>query len=660
MIGKRLNIGDLELPCFSSFDRLSNLGDTLAMIQSRIEILDSEVVDQIAAGEVVERPAHLVKELIENSLDAGSTDISIEFSQGGREVIIIDNGHGMSSQDLPKALARHATSKIRQSEDLWKLNTFGFRGEALASIAAVSKLTLSSKPKSADSGTQLLSEFGKVSASEGIGHAQGTRIQISDLFGNVPARLKFLKSPAAEGTQIKAVIKAMALAQPQVSFKVTKERELVHLWPKVESRLARAKQIFEIEELFEGMAERDGVKAFSIFAGPADTVKSSRQIWLFAQNRWIQDRGLQAAVMEAYRNLLMHGEYPIAAAWVELDPAQIDVNIHPTKSQVKFADASLAFRAVQASLRDSLEKAPWLSSAARGAVQSQNQSSNTNSYSFRTTEVAQPLKFSERFSDHEISRVQFKQKSNNSPARTESSYLANPIMPTIQQLQSLTPMVAPNAESMAATRIMTEASATLTSTGGYWSSLQVLGQADLTYLICQTDKAVIFVDQHAAHERVMFEKLMTAWRGNQIEVQDYLFPLAIDLSLDKIESLLRFGEELKKMGIEIEALGPATIGVRASPVGIKESALVTALEKMAQEILDHGGSYQVEKAIGEICALMACHSAIRAGQSQSFEEMQALLRQMDEFPLSAFCPHGRPVSVEYPFAKLEKDFGRIL
>jgi len=600
----------LEHHCFSSFDTPVELRDTATM---SIEILASEVVDQIAAGEVVERPAHLVKELLENSLDAGSTDISVEFSEGGREVTVVDNGQGISAEDLSKALARHATSKIRQSDDLWKLSTFGFRGEALASIAAVSKLSLSSKSISSESGARIISEFGRINSSEGVGHTQGTRIQISDLFGNMPARLKFLKSASAETSQIKTVIKAMALSHPQVSFRVTQDRELISLWPKVATKLERAQQIFEMQELFEGSAERDGVKASAIFASPSNTVKSSRQIWMFAQNRWIQDRSLQAAVMEAYRNLLMHGEYPIAAVWVETDPAEIDVNIHPSKSQVKFANSSLAFRAVQASVRDTLEKAPWIPKSL-----SENVGQAIQSYSQQQPQpVIEPLKFA----DQEFSRIQFKQK----------SHFVEPAS------------VAPMPQKT-----------------GHWSSMQVLGQADLTYLIGQTDKAVVFVDQHAAHERVMFEKLMSAWRGQPVDVQDFLFPLAMDLSMDKMEVLLRCSADLQKLGIEIESLGPATLGIRSAPAALKESALVTALEKMSQEILDHGGSYQIEKTIADLCASMACHSAIRAGQAQTTEEMQALLQQMDEFPLSSFCPHGRPVSVEYPFSKLERDFGRIV
>jgi DNA mismatch repair protein MutL len=607
---------------------------------TQIEILPTSVVDQIAAGEVVERPAHLVKELLENSLDAGSTDISVEFSEGGRELTIVDNGTGISPKDLPKALARHATSKIRLSDDLWSLKTFGFRGEALASIAAVSRLSLSSKAKDGD-GARLESEFGNIAGTETVGHAQGTRVQVSQLFANVPARLKFLRSQAAESGQIKSVLKALALAHPSVTFRVTQDGESVFLWPQTVSRLERAKQIFQVQNLYEGTAEREGVRAYAVFSDPHTTVKSSKQIWLFAQNRWIQDRSLQAAVMEAHRNLLMHGEYPLAAVWVEVDPAQIDVNIHPTKSQVKFLQPSLAFRAVQASLRDTLEKAPWIQ---------QQSSSGTKPPSAPFFSSRAPVRdYSPNPSLNDIGSLKF---SDVVYSRPQESFLSD--HESIQFKQKLN---ISNQPSEISTQMP---SSIVDSAKGYWSSLQVLGQAGLTYLICQSQEGIVFVDQHAAHERVLFERLMSAWRGQKMEVQEFLFPVAIDLTPEKLEGLMKAESDIQKLGITIEALGPATVGVRAAPAMLKESALASSLDKTAQEILDHGGSFQVEKLIGDLCALMACHSAIRAGQAQSVPEMKALLEQMDEFALSSFCPHGRPVSVNYSFHRLERDFGRIV
>ncbi len=592
-----------------------------------IQILSDEVIDQIAAGEVVERPAHLVKELVENSLDARASQISVEFFEGGRRVKVSDNGSGIPEAQLKSALDRHATSKIKISSDLWKLQSFGFRGEALASIAAVSEMTLISKTAQQKSAARVRSLFGERSEVEMIGGSEGTSIQIEKLFENVPARLKFMKSAAAESSRIKLCLKALALSHPTVEFKISQDYQLLSFWPAVKTRLERAQQVLQIEELFIGEATRGQVTAYSIFASPENVQKTAKEIWFFAQNRWIQDRSLQAAVMEAYRHLLMHGEFPVVLSWLETPPEEIDVNIHPTKSQVKFAEPSMAFRAVQASVRDVLEKAPWLPAASN--ISSNPSMAIPNKQIFATGNVQNSVEqFSLQFKTEDLGGTQFPQKSwtVREPIRTQS--------PAPQENSAIS--------------------------SGYWSSLQVLSQTNLTYLLTQNSEGLVIVDQHAAHERVIFEKLMAAWKGGQIEIQEFLFPLAVDLSQEKVEALTKEKEIFLKLGISMEALGPETIGIHSAPSLLKESALHQVLEKMAQELVDQGGSHRLERKIGDLLATMACHSAVRAGQALSVEEMKALLIQMDQYPLSSFCPHGRPVSVNYPFYQLEKDFGRTV
>jgi DNA mismatch repair protein MutL len=621
------------------------------MTPNSIQVLPNDVIDQIAAGEVVERPAHLVKELVENSLDAGAKKVSVEFAMGGRFVKVTDDGSGIVSAELKKALDRHATSKIQLSEDLWRLSSFGFRGEALASIAAVSKLTLISKTKKQDTAARVVSEYGRAGSVDEIGGSQGTSVTVENLFENVPARLKFMKSAAAESTRIKMALKALALSHPTVEFRVSQEGELVFFWPACKSRLERAQQILEVE-LFEGVADRGGVKAYAVFADPKNVQKTAKDVWFFAQNRWIQDRSLQAAVMEAYRHLLMHGEYPMAAVWVETNPEDIDVNIHPTKSQVKFAEPSLAFRAVQASIRDNIEKAPWVPKSEK-------------TYS-SAIPAASPIENATlQFAMEDLGGTQYKQKSWTAPAsgiatapqavHTPQQHYAAPVSPSgtlgnTDQISSAIPIRDENQTPIEGKP----------EKGTYWSGLQVLSQSNLTYILTQNEKGLVIVDQHAAHERVIFEKLMQAWKGGKIEVQEFLFPLAVDLSGERVEALLNEKDAFEKLGISIEALGPETIGVRSAPLLLKEHALHQVLEKMSQDLVDQGGSHFLERKMGDVLATMACHSAVRAGQPLSPEEMKALLQQMDEYPLSSFCPHGRPVSVEYPYYRLEKDFGRIV
>ncbi len=589
-----------------------------------IQVLGSEIINQIAAGEVVERPAHLVKELIENSLDAGSTEISLDISFGGKYIRIKDNGTGIKADELEFALKRHATSKITKTADLWNLSSYGFRGEALASAAAVSKLILKSAERSEKRSSQIESIFGHVSEIKTSAFMDGTEIIIDSLFENVPARLKFLKSDTSENQQIKTVVRALALAYPNVEFKLNIDEELQLYYPAKKTFFERTVNVFEKKDLFESHSEKTGWKCRAVFSSPNEVAKSARQIWIFAQNRWIQDRAIHAAIMDAYRSLLMHGEYPYVALWLDCDPSLIDVNIHPTKSQVKFQDSAAAFRIVQSTLREALEKAPWLSSYQKSTP------------AFKSFEAPSDFPRNQQnlgLMDHTFSETHFKSKNFN-----------------LRDFQSL------RVDQLTDSQERPEPSIVNLKP---WSSLQVIGQVNLTYIVCQKEDRLVLVDQHAAHERVVFESLMSSWKRNQFEIQDYLFPLAIDLTEDKVEVLLKNETEIQKLGFTIEQLGPQVIGVKSAPHLIKDSSLPSVFEKMANDLLSHGGSLAIEKKISDLFASMACHSVVRAGQSLSREEMVELLKSMDQFALSSFCPHGRPVSVDLTFHELEKLFGRI-
>ena len=601
-----------------------------------IETLNPEVVNQIAAGEVVERPAHLVKELVENSLDAGATELEVELDQGGRYVRVRDNGQGILMADLPKALARHATSKIQAADDLWSLNTYGFRGEALASISAVSEMVLVSRTSADETAYELKSHYGELASPVPVGGEQGTSIWIKDLFANLPARLKFLKSDQAETTQIKNVLKAMALASPEVSFRIRNKGKLLHFWPGEKNPVSRVEQVLAHNPLYFCEGEENGFKVKAVFSAPHQVVGNNRQVWVFVRGRWVTDRGLTTAVMEAYRNLLMHGEYPIVALWVDCPPDEVDVNIHPTKSQVKFRNRSQAFRAVVHILRAGLEKAPWLEGILRDKVVHQ-------SHQFVQDTAPEPINLD--FSENELGRTQYAQKH----PLTQASQVREP-----QGTRSF-PSEAPEKVASPA-----EKDQQPVETTGKWSSLQVLGQAHLTYVIAQSSEALVFVDQHAAHERVAFEELMLAWREGRIEVQNFLLPLTMSMDGEQVEALLTQSQELEKMGLVVEQLGPESVAVRSAPAILKEAGIDKALRWLAEEIVDKGGSFALERVVADLCATMACHSVIRAGQALSIEEMKSLLREMDRFPLSSFCPHGRPVFVEYPFHKLERDFGRLV
>jgi DNA mismatch repair protein MutL len=611
-----------------------------------IRELKSEVVDKIAAGEVVERPSHLLKELIENSIDAGADEISIEVNDGGKSLSVTDNGKGVLSEELPLVFARHATSKIQDSEDLWKLSTFGFRGEALASISSVSRLDFISRRKGSEHAYAVHCEFGQVGEVLETSFQEGTQVQVTDLFSNIPARLKFLKSDSAELTQIKNVVKAMALQYPGVYWKLKNKGQLVFLFQATDSLLQRAKDVLETQSLYENTFEYEGFRSHVIFSDPAHVVRVSRQIWTFVQNRWVQDRGLQAAVMEAYRSLLMHGQYPVCYVSVQCPPDEVDVNIHPTKSAVKFVDPKKAFRVVHYALREAIEKAPW----------------QTHAKVERAVVVPEE---NESFQGTSFEKTQFKQKSLQ-----RSGHPHNPTYkPGEVNIETLKAAALRETENVL-DDILSDKDSSLRSespdleqgsseTKGFWSQLQVIGQVDLTYIVAQSKDKMVLIDQHAAHERVAFERLMRAWKhGGRIDVQRLLLPLTIDLEEPEVEALLSVQVELKKMGVDMEQEGPSSLAISTLPSIIREKGLVEALKKLAFEMNDKGGSFAFETTIGDIFATMACHSVIRAGQALSQAEMEQLLKDMDEFPLSSFCPHGRSVSLNFSFVSLEKDFGR--
>lgn len=613
-----------------------------------IRELRSDVVDQIAAGEVVERPAHLVKELVENALDAHATQIEVEFDEGGRRVRVTDNGSGIGSGDLKLALARHATSKIAAAEDIWKLNSYGFRGEALASIGAVSALELLSRPPVAAVAHRVRAKYGSVSDVEPSSGNFGTTVTIDGLFENVPARLKFMKSEAAEGAQIRAVVKAAALSAPAVGFRLKTKGRIEFVLKDGEDFLARAKTLLGIE-LHAAAGEFEGIKAEIAFSGPQDVLGNSKGLWFFVQNRWIQDRSLQAAVQEAYRGLLMHGEYPYAVVKLTVPDGEVDVNIHPTKSAVKFRDPARAFRAVSRTLRAAIEQAPWLNAGKRGSVQASGaiEASPVRSESVTAAVTSYALSDFTRTYKPESAAVDGLQ--THSPSRFESIDFDRVQRPA--KAGAVVPALRPPNDVAPRT--------------GSWSRLEVLGQAALTYIVCQDGDRLVFVDQHAAHERVAYEKLMRAWKkktakDSEIESQALLLPLVVEMELEFVEALATQVQDLERMGLSLEVVGPRAVAARSIPVLLKESAIEGSLKELAQAVLDRGGGEVFEDKIGDVFARMACHSVVRAGQALSNEQMRALLLQMDEFPLSSFCPHGRPVSVEYPFARLERDFGRTV
>jgi len=644
-----------------------------------IEKLSDDVIDQIAAGEVVERPAHMVKELVENSLDSLADKITLEISEGGRNLEILDNGKGVLKEDLPKVFQRHATSKISNPDDLWSLNSFGFRGEALASIGSVAEVEFSSRPIDFKKAEGVRCEYGSIKEIPSLSMSQGTRIRITNLFENTPVRKKFLKTDSAEISQIRNVLKSFALCHPKVEFKIKVNGKLDSVWSPCESRRQRAEDILGCT-LYDTFGEYDGYRSEIIFSDPANVKKTSRQMWYFVEDRWIQDKGLQAAVLEAYRNLLMHGQYPICCVFIKGAPGTIDVNVHPSKSQVKFLDQKASFRSVHRPLRAALEKTPWQvvdDTKGRfepivGEKQGVNPRLNSEAHSVEDNNDVRDWKdqktvVSSSSSDlnnlvlspseggdsvqqghlqgREFQRVQYSQKTMASSQDHDSD------------TDSLDARKRSPIDGIGDSPSISKDSSS-EERPNYWSQFQVIGQVDLTYIVAQSAERLILVDQHAAHERVAFERLMEKWRKGEFELQNLLIPLEIDLAEDEVEVIFDRHQEIQSLGVELERTGPASLRLTAHSSLVSEGGVVKALRKYVSQVQKQGDSFAIHSVITEIFESMACHSVVRAGQSLSREQMENLLKDMDEFPLSGFCPHGRSVSVDWSFAHLEKLFGR--
>ncbi len=660
-----------------------------------IQTLTTEVINQISAGEVVERPANMVKELMENSIDAGADKIEIHFSEGGRFVQIKDNGCGIKDSELHLALSPHSTSKISALKDIWLINSYGFRGEALASISEVSDLTLVSKPADQKQAGRLRSDFGKKTSIQHTGSEKGTTIIVKDLFQKTPARLKFLKSPASETALIKNTVKAIALAHPQIEFRILHKNKLLFYWPAVENLQKRAEGVLSLTDTFWTNTKSGSVNVEAVLCAPNKTAVNKKQMWFFVGRRWVEDGTIHSAVLSAYRGLLMHGEYPILVLNLSCPSEDLDVNIHPAKSKVRFKNSSIIFRAVHHSLRSVLEKAPWIKTENQkssvgidremrfpgvefnqtrfqkknfnfnegGYEKSfQNKKSSMSSDGVSSGSSGSPssafITERGRGNKGETSSAVITEQGRGDKGETSSAFITERGRDNEGETSSVSSAIKNmNIEPGFATG-PSSGEAQEEQRQNYWSSLYVLSQAHLTYILAQSRMAVIFIDQHAAHERVLYERLMLSWNTGKGDVQNRLVPLALDLEESSVSALLSVREELLKLGLELERSGPDGLVIHSAPAILKDVALQKALVQFADEIKSLGGSFAVEKKIADLCASMACHSAIRAGQALSQEEMKALLVQMDEFSLSSFCPHGRPVFVRYPLSRLEKDFGR--
>ncbi len=592
-----------------------------------IRRLPETVINRIAAGEVVERPASVVKELVENAIDAGATRIDAVIRDGGQTLIVVsDDGHGMSAEDLTLAVERHATSKL-PDDDLLAIESLGFRGEALPAIGAVARLSLTSRANGSDDAWTLSVEGGAIKGPEPAAHPKGTRIEVRDLFFATPARLKFLKTPRTEQTHAVDAVKRLAMAHPEIGFALSDgERDLVKLPPASgdEASLDRLGRIMGKDFPDNAMAidaEREGIK-LSGYAGLPTLNRGNAQMqFLFVNGRPVRDRLLFGALRGAYREFLASERYPLVALFFELPGQAVDVNVHPAKAEVRFRDSGLVRGLIVGALKHALAKAghrasTTVSNAALGAV--------------RPGSGIPP--------------------SSGGGAGYASAGLrerANEFHRPLPDLDA--PPSAP-----AGTPMDDQETANL---GDYPLGV-ARAQVHETYIITQTEDGIVIVDQHAAHERLVQERIKKALDSGGVPRQGMLIPEVVELDEGEQGQLLERADELTELGLVIEAFGDGAVVVREIPALLGETDIQGLVRDLADDLAAFDEGLALKQRLGDVCATMACHGSVRAGRRLNGAEMNALLREMETTPHSGQCSHGRPTYVELKLADIEKLFGR--
>jgi len=608
-------------------------------VRQRITILPETLTNKIAAGEVVERPASVIKELIENSLDAGATDINVEIAAGGRRLIrITDNGHGMSREDALLSLERHATSKIKTDSDLDAIHTLGFRGEALPSIASVSRFRLASREPGNPEGTEIIVEGGKVRDVKACGMAPGTVITVEQLFFNIPARLKFLKSTETEAGHVGDTVARMAVSRPGVAFTcVSDGRELLRVQRSdLSRRLAQALGKGAAADLHGVESSNNGITVTGFISGPAVVRSTTGAMFTYINGRFVRDRVVQHAIMQAYRGVIDRGRYPVVALFIELPSTEVDVNVHPTKHEVRFRHQSAVHDALQAALEEVLRHSPWL--PRRPEKPSEPPAPATSqAYRERIAAAAQASLAMPR-REPSFHATAYEKPGNEGAAATS---------PTPAEPVAVHEPVAPFAQE-----------ATPREQQGYFSSLAIIGQFHGEYIVCQSGDELVIIDQHAASERVAYQRLRQQCTAGGVESQRLLFPETLELSFSETALAERFKTELAGIGFELEPFGGNTVILAAMPRMAAGNNGMRLVRDILGELGQLGTSVAFQEAMDDLLARIACHSVVRGVHPLDNRQIKELLVSMDETDFAASCPHGRPVFHTIPLGEIEKIFKR--
>ncbi len=610
------------------------------MLPARIQLLSQRLSNQIAAGEVVERPASVVKELLENSLDAQADRIDIELEQGGIKLIRVrDNGIGVDKIDLPLALSRHATSKISTLEDLESISSLGFRGEALASISSVSRLSFISRTPSADVAWQVESEGRDMSATiTPAAHPPGTCVVVRDLFFNTPARRKFLRTEQTEFQRIEDIVKRLALSCYQVSFSVQHNQRVVHRYEKATIDTEKQRRVAQVcgpafvENSVYIALENAGLKIWGWVSQPTFSRSQADLQYFYVNGRVIRDKLVSHAIKQAYRDVLFHGRHPAFVLYLELDPTLVDVNVHPTKHEVRFRDGRLVHDFLFSALHRALAQV-------RPQDRLENTIQNPGSTivaSSSTTGVFGDQQRMPLYSPGNLSSLGGKAHFNPALGQIRNQMAGYDIFRT----DSCVPTTLPESPSDFPPL-------------GY-----ALAQLHGIYILAQNAQGLIVVDMHAAHERITYEHMKTAAATDGIKVQPLLVPLTVAVSEGEADCAEDFSEQLVKLGLIVDRLGPEMLSIRQIPVILKNADAEQLLRDVISDLVEHGSSDRIEAKRDELLSTMACHGSVRANRQLTIPEMNALLRDMENTERGGQCNHGRPTWVLLSVADLDKMFLR--
>ena len=643
---------------------------------SRIRILPDILSNQIAAGEVVQRPVSVVKELVENAMDAGGDRIIVEIENGGKALIrVSDNGCGLSRDEAVLALERYATSKIYTKDDLFSISTFGFRGEALPAIASVSKFSLVSRTKDNATGTRVDMNGGKLAGVTDTGAPVGTMVEVRRLFFNTPARRKFLKSENTESGHIADALAGLAMGNPGVGFRLVVNRRSVKSYPPGQTLFQRAQMVLGkgvADHLYEmqwpqtdegGDNDLPGLSIRGVCANPSVTRSTSNRIFLFVNRRLVYDRGLISAMFQGYRGRIMKGRYPVGAVCVSLPCDQVDVNVHPAKREIKFITPGPVYKALSLAVASALSRGQNDQlSYARAVMPGKTDSPTPAQAALKSASLPEKRVRSDLF--------------ESVPAPPQSLPVYNPSDALPESFQAAEPREkfwTPEPETKLSAQTPLASHENQTSDPGVTthplepepfptalSGVRVVGQVLNIYIVVEKENHLMLVDQHAAHERIVFEQLLKRYKHMDVQSQSLAVPEVLELSHKEAAVLESIMADLADLGIRVEPFGGTSFVIKAVPVLVEEKQVGAMVVEMVEKISHANGTGLKDDWLDDALATMACHRSVRGGQSMSLKEMIALVEQLFTCENPMHCPHGRPVFVSFDARSLEKLFKRLV